>query len=71
MIGNQSAPDSMKGILSSAGFRKHPGYSMKKLKSTLQTSHKTTERTDLLIEPEEMAVNGQTCERDRQRNRAR
>lgn len=37
---------------------------MKGLKSTLQTSHKTTKWTDLLIEPEEMAVNGQTCKRD-------
>lgn len=36
---------------------------MKKLKSTLQTSHKTTKWTDLPIEPEEMAVNRQTCER--------
>ncbi len=32
-------------------------------KSTLQTSHKTTKWTDLLTEPEEMAANGQTCER--------
>lgn len=36
---------------------------MKELKSTLQTSHKTTKWTDLLIEPEEMAANGRTCER--------
>lgn len=36
---------------------------MKEIKFTLQTSHKTTKWTDLLIEPEEMALNGQTCER--------
>lgn len=36
---------------------------MKEIKFTLQTSHKTTKWTDLLIEPEEMTLNGQTCER--------
>lgn len=65
LIENQSAADSMKGILSSSGFKKQWGYYIKELKSTLQTSHKTTKWTDLLIEPEEMAVNGQTCERRR------
>lgn len=58
LIENQSAADSMKGILSSSGFRKQRGYYMKELKSTLQTSHKTTKWTDLLTEPEEMALNG-------------
>lgn len=64
LIENQSAPDSMKGILSSSGFRKQWVYYMKELKSTLQTSHKTTKWIDLLIEPEEMAGNGQTCEKN-------
>lgn len=59
-----SAADSMKGILSSSGFRKQQVCYMEELRSTLQTSHKTTKWTDLLIEPEEMAVNGQACERD-------
>lgn len=35
---------------------------MKELKSTLQTSHKTTKWTDLLNEPEGKAENGETCE---------
>lgn len=53
----------MKGILSFSGFWKQGGFYMKELEATLQTSHKTTKWTDLLIEPEELA--GQTCEKDR------
>lgn len=54
----------MKGSLYSSGFRKHWGYYMKEHKATLQTGHKTTKWTDLLIEPEEMSPNWQTCERE-------
>lgn len=40
---NQSASNSMKGILYSSGFPKHGGYYMQEHKATLQTSHKTAE----------------------------